>query len=197
MVEIPPHILAAFGVPPRDEVELGDVFDLRPPHVEYFDATYGRPAVVVAVDRSRDGRIVRAYLLYTTTKSVPRSSRIDLARGEGGMRKPCWLDLRRYKEIESGLARRGEYRAPRIARRPRLPLRDGMAARVRGPVDRPADGTRRAGRAGTRRTRSADRGDRARPGRRRSRRRRRDPGEARRRRCGGPAARDPPGGQPQ
>jgi hypothetical protein len=99
MVDVPREILAAFGVSERPSVEPGDIFDLQPPHVRYFEAEYARPGVVVHVESDRRGNPIWAYLLYTTTKSVPKRAVLELSQGEGGLRKACRVDARLYKRI--------------------------------------------------------------------------------------------------
>lgn len=100
MVEIPPEVLAAFAVPARQAVELGDVYELRPPHAYYFNSQRARPTILIALECAPDGTPVWAWGLYTTTKRVPARLALELSAGEGGLRDDCRLDFRKAKEID-------------------------------------------------------------------------------------------------
>ena len=100
MIEVPPEVLAAFGVSARETVERGDVFLLRSPWAYYLGSTKTRPGVVVRVAVTSDGEPVRAWLLYTTTERVPSEYAIAMGGGEGGLDRDCRIDVRGYKEID-------------------------------------------------------------------------------------------------
>lgn len=101
MIELSQEILDAFAVAKRYAVEPLKVFDLGPPHVAYWKNPKGRPAVVVRVQRDRHGVPVVAWLLYTTTQSVPGQAALELNAGEGGLREACRMDNRQYLRIEA------------------------------------------------------------------------------------------------
>jgi hypothetical protein len=101
MIELSQEILDAFAVAKRYAVEPLKVFDLGSPHVAYWKNAKGRPGVVVRVQRDRHGVPVIAWLLYTTTKSVPDRHALELPAGEGGLREACRMDNRQYLRIDA------------------------------------------------------------------------------------------------
>jgi hypothetical protein len=88
-----PHNISSLAKLGAHIVGPGDVFLVLPPRARYFRSPKGRPALVVRVQRSPAGEATLAYLVYGTTKRVPKKRSLPAGAGEAGLERDTTFDF--------------------------------------------------------------------------------------------------------